>query len=81
MKKAQGLEKPFFATFLENQLKRTAGTSLQGGSRLNTLKYPSDMEDIESQKYPSDHEDAGTKPAEDIAHTDKYPSDNDEDKI
>lgn len=78
MKKEQGLAKPFFAAFLENQLRKTAETSVQGGA---TLKYPSDLEEAQTNKYPSDQEDAATKPTADIRHTDKYPSDGDEDGI
>lgn len=79
MKKEQGLAKPFFAGFLENQLKKTTETAVQGGQ---TLKFPSDLEEAQTNKYPSDQEDATTtKPAADIRHTDKYPSDGDEDGI
>lgn len=77
MKKVTGKQQPFFAKFLENQLQKEAENNIQAGA---TLKYPSDIED-ESKKYPSDQEDDTTKPALDQYHTDKYPSDNDEDKI
>ncbi len=76
MKKAPGSQQPFFAKFLENQIKKAAETNVQGGA---TLKYPSDLEEAETTKYPSDQEDDRTKPAADVLHTDKYPSDNDED--
>ncbi|WP_118972683.1 microviridin/marinostatin family tricyclic proteinase inhibitor [Taibaiella koreensis] len=78
MKKEQGLAKPFFAGFLENQLKKPSETAVQGGQ---TLKFPSDLEEAQTNKYPSDQEDDVTKPAADIRHTDKYPSDGDEDGI
>ncbi len=77
MKKVTARQQPFFAKFLENQLKKDAETNVQAGA---TLKYPSDLEE-ETKKYPSDNEDDITKPALDQYHTDKYPSDNDEDKI
>lgn len=76
MKKVTGTQQPFFAKFLENQLKKEAEINIQAGA---TLKYPSDLEEAETNKYPSDKEDDVTKPALDLLHTDKYPSDNDED--
>jgi hypothetical protein len=60
-------QKPFFATFLENQIDDKQARTAQGGdSPYVTLKYPSDKED------------AYTKPAADVLQTMKYPSDNDE---
>lgn len=76
MKKTTGTGQPFFARFLEHQLKKETESNVSGGA---TLKYPSDLEDAETTKYPSDQEDDTTKPAADLPHTDKYPSDNDED--
>jgi len=76
MKKVTGTKQPFFAKFLENQLKKEAEPNVKGGA---TLKYPSDLEDALTNKYPSDKEDDVTKPALDVLHTDKYPSDGDED--
>ncbi|NEO38098.1 MAG: microviridin/marinostatin family tricyclic proteinase inhibitor [Moorea sp. SIOASIH] len=45
--------KPFFAHFLEEQ-KAAPDQSETSGQQ--TLKYPSDSEEIETQKYPSDWE-------------------------
>lgn len=89
-KNKPGLQKPFFAKFLEGQIPESGQDEVQGG---DTKKYPSDQEDDDyTKKFPSDQEDDGytkkypsdqeddfvTKPAADILHTQKYPSDSDE---
>jgi hypothetical protein len=66
---------PFFARYLEGQIEELSEEEMEaaiGGSINTTLKYPSDMEDAGSmtKKYPSDT---------DVATTDKYPSDGDDD--
>ncbi|NEO81025.1 microviridin/marinostatin family tricyclic proteinase inhibitor [Moorena sp. SIO4G3] len=48
--------KPFFAHFLEEQ-KAGANQSETGYSDKETLKYPSDSEEVTTDKYPSDWED------------------------
>jgi hypothetical protein len=88
MKKENGLKKPFFSKFLENQLSESEEQTVQGGTLVVTKKYPSDAEDdsttkpvadmVQTQKYPSDNEDSYTKPAADLLQTQKYPSDGDE---
>lgn len=72
-------QKPFFATFLENQLGEDQAQKTQGGENNVTLKYPSDEEDNPiTLKYPSDQEDNPTAKTTDLYQTMKYPSDNDE---
>ncbi|EGJ33630.1 MULTISPECIES: microviridin/marinostatin family tricyclic proteinase inhibitor [Moorena] len=46
--------KPFFAQFLEEQ--QAAPDQSQDTHGQQTLKYPSDYEEVETQKYPSDWE-------------------------
>ena len=57
------LKKPFFANFLESQLSETETKKVNGG-------VTSPLGDVE---VPT------TKPAKDIQHTMKYPSDGDDD--
>jgi hypothetical protein len=68
-------KKPFFSSFLENQLDKQQAHSVQGGDS------PTDViqDQAQTQKYPSDQEDNPTKPLLDDPQTKKYPSDNDED--
>lgn len=70
------MKKPFFASFLESQVNEEESASVQGGSTVGTLKYPTDSEvtssvlDMyETKKYPSDSDEAVTQ---------KYPSDGDD---
>lgn len=79
MQKEKSLKKPFFSTFLENQLSEEAEKNVQAGTTAQTQKYPSDAEDAQTKKYPSDLEDDVTKPIYDEAQTQKYPSDGDDD--
>jgi hypothetical protein len=74
MKKNDGLKKPFFAGFLENQIQQEDAHSVQGG----IVTTPA-LDLVQTLKYPSDQEDNPTKPILDMVHTLKYPSDGDED--
>lgn len=72
-KNNEGLKKPFFADFLENQMEKEAANSVQGGVTSVILDIAVTM------KYPSDQEDGGpTKSTLDGYQTMKYPSDSDE---
>lgn len=81
--KKQSLKKPFFSTFLENQLDKNTQPEVQGGDGIGiitkpakdlvqTQKYPSDSDEYVTHKYPSDSEDAVTQ---------KFPSDGDDDLV
>jgi len=72
-KNNEGMQKPFFADFLENQIGNDDANSVQGG---NTTKPLADLP--QTLKYPSDAED-NTSKATDLPHTLKYPSDGDDD--
>jgi hypothetical protein len=72
-KNNQGLQKPFFADFLENQMAKEDANSVQGGITAPSVDVAITM------KYPSDQEDNPTKPTLDMMHTMKYPSDGDDD--
>ena len=67
MQKNQNLKKPFFSSFMEQQLDTQAEETVNGAGENQT------------QKYPSDKEDDYTKPTLDMAQTQKYPSDGDDD--
>jgi hypothetical protein len=59
-KSTNGLQKPFFAGFLENQIRKESTGSIQGGGdpsptdaiadQYQTMKYPSDQEDNPTDK-------------------------------
>lgn len=72
--KQNELKKPFFAAFLENQVKENEARRIQGGATATSVA--TDM--AETQKYPSDQEDGITNVDWDCILTQKYPSDNDE---
>jgi len=71
-KKSTGLAKPFFADFLENQMKQ----SVRGGEDPSPTSVIADAP--HTHKYPSDQEDSYTTPIKDGAQTMKAPSDSDE---
>ncbi|NET84657.1 MAG: microviridin/marinostatin family tricyclic proteinase inhibitor [Moorea sp. SIO1F2] len=48
--------KPFFAHFLEEQKAGANQSETASYDDKETLKYPSDSEEVETQKYPSDYE-------------------------
>jgi hypothetical protein len=79
MKKNETRQKPFFAAFLENQLKAQQSQHVQGGDGPVVTGALSDQ--AQTMKYPSDQEDnpGTTNPDWDCVLTMKYPSDNDED--
>jgi len=79
MKTNETRQKPFFAAFLENQLKDQQSRRVQGGDGPVVTSVLSD--EVQTMKYPSDQEDnpGTTKPDWDCILTAKYPSDNDED--
>ena len=68
--------KPFFAKFLENQLKQAETEQLKGGNK--SAGYITNA-------YPSDQEEAFPLPTnvlrDNLAITDKYPSDSDDDIV
>jgi Serine endopeptidase inhibitors len=74
--KTKHKKSPFFSKFLESQ-QVTNKTEIAGGSgptsilkdQAQTLKYPSDAEDVVTTKFPSDNDEAITL---------KYPSDGDD---
>jgi hypothetical protein len=72
-KNNEGLKKPFFAEFLENQIENDNANSVQGG-----ITNPQ-VDIAQTMKYPSDQEDGPTTKITDMAHTMKYPSDGDDD--
>ncbi|MCL9804624.1 microviridin/marinostatin family tricyclic proteinase inhibitor [Flavobacterium amniphilum] len=76
MKKNE-LKKPFFASFLENQMSKEEANAVQGGAITSVLR-----DTVQTMKYPSDGEEGPggtTKPSADVYETMKYPSDSDED--
>ena len=83
MKKQTNAKKPFFAHFLEDQnLSGSETEAVQGGQ---TLKYPSDLEEHTSKVTDLDggpiHVTLKVPSDSDEAHTNKYPSDGDDDII
>lgn len=78
--KKENRQKPFFAGFLENQMRKEESGILFGGvtTRLTDLEQTDKNGDIESQKYPSDNDEEGTLPDLDAVFTHKFPSDSDE---
>lgn len=69
MKKSTGLQRPFFANFLENQ----AQQAIQGGGDPSTTSVIPDQ--AQTHKYPSDQEDNPTDKEKDDDYSKKYPSD------
>lgn len=78
--KKQNTQKPFFAAFLENQVRNEEARALAGGvtTRLVDLEQTTKTADLESLKYPSDTDEDITLPDLDSITTHKYPSDSDE---
>jgi hypothetical protein len=72
----ENLKKPFFASFLENQLKEDSTQRIQGGGDPSPTSVTADVP--HTLKYPSDQEDNPTAKTTDLYQTMKYPSDNDE---
>ncbi|EAY24950.1 microviridin/marinostatin family tricyclic proteinase inhibitor [Microscilla marina] len=52
----KNVKKPFFAKFLENQVKEESLTNAKGGTCIQTRKYPSDSDEYVTMKYPSDND-------------------------
>jgi hypothetical protein len=55
----KNVKKPFFAKFLENQVKEENLTNTKGGVVPpvdQTMKYPSDSDEYQTMKYPSDND-------------------------
>lgn len=55
----KNVKKPFFAKFLENQVKEENLTNAKGGVQApidQTMKYPSDSDEYQTMKYPSDND-------------------------
>lgn len=72
-KSASGLQKPFFAGFLEGQLAKEATGGIQGGGDPSTTSVIPDQ--AQTMKYPSDQEDNPTDKEKDDDLSKKYPSD------
>lgn len=54
----KNVKTPFFAKFLENQVKEENLTNAKGGKEpiFQTMKYPSDSDEYQTMKYPSDND-------------------------
>ncbi|WP_118951114.1 microviridin/marinostatin family tricyclic proteinase inhibitor [Taibaiella helva] len=73
MKKSTGLQRPFFAAFLENQMGKDSSLGIQGGGDPSPTDVITDQ--AQTQKYPSDQEDNPTDKEKDDDYSKKYPSD------
>jgi hypothetical protein len=77
MKKSTGgLQKPFFASFLENQIRSENAHNVQGGGDPSTNII---ADQPQTMKYPSDCEDNPTDKEKDDDFSKKYPSDCEDD--